>query len=285
MRSLLAAGAVSALLAAVGAHAQEASHDASTVLARVNGTEITLGHVIVLRDSLPPQYQQLPDEMLLPGLVEQLVDQTLLANEESASPDSDPLAVRLRLENERRGVLATRSVEAEFAEPLDEAAVQAAYETAIADFVPETEYNASHILVADEELAAELKAEIDGGADFAALAEEHSTDPGSAGSGGLLGWFGMGRMVPEFETAVAGLEVGEVSDPVQTQFGWHVVRLNETRETTPPALSEVRPEVENQLRQEALQARLTELRAGATVEIDLQDVPPAAIRDGSLVAD
>jgi peptidyl-prolyl cis-trans isomerase C len=284
MRSLLAAGAVSALVIAFGARAQEATYDASTVLARVNGTEITLGHVIILRDSLPQQYQQLPDEMLLPGLVEQLVDQTLLANEASASPETDPLAVKLRLENERRGALATRAVEADFANPLDPAAVEAAYQAAIADFAPETEYNASHILVADEAAAVALKEQIDGGADFAALAAENSTDPGSAANGGLLGWFGMGRMVPEFEAGVAGLEVGQVSDPVQSQFGWHIIKLNETRETSAPTLDEVRPEVENQLRQEALQARLTALREGATVEIDVDGVPPAAIRESDLVA-
>src|SRR5690606_1102060 len=79
MRNFLLAGAVSAFALASAAHAQDADYDASTVLARVNGTEITLGHVLMLRGSLPEQYQQLPDEMLLPGLVEQLVDQTLLA--------------------------------------------------------------------------------------------------------------------------------------------------------------------------------------------------------------
>jgi len=285
MRNFLLAGAVSAFALASAAHAQDADYDASTVLARVNGTEITLGHVLMLRGSLPEQYQQLPDEMLLPGLVEQLVDQTLLAQGVSDSPENDPASVRLLLDNERRGALATRAVQAEFEAPVDEAAVTAAYEAAIADFVPQAEFNASHILVSDEETATELRAEIEGGADFAELAGEHSADPGSGANGGELGWFGQGQMVPEFETAVAAMEAGEVSDPVQSQFGWHIILLNETRETSAPPLEEVRAEVENQVRQEALQARVIEMRAEADVELSVEGVPPAAVRQNELLAD
>ena len=291
MRIILLAGAVSVLALTSAAQAQDQvqeqvqDYDASTVVARVNGTEITLGHVIMLRGSLPEQYQQLPDEMLLPGLVEQLIDQTLLAEGVSDAPENDPASVRLLLENERRGALATRAVQADFEAPVDEAAVVAAYEAAIADFVPETEFNASHILVAEEEAAAEIRAEIEAGGDFEALAAEHSADPGSGANGGLLGWFGMGRMVPEFEAAVAALETGQISEPVQSQFGWHVIRLNETRETTPPTLEEVRPEVENQVRQQALQDRVIGMREGAEIELLVEGVPPAAIRQGELVAD
>ncbi len=285
MRSILVAGALAVFAVTSPAQAQDAEVDASTVLAEVNGTQITLGHVIALRASLPDQYQQIPDEMLLPGLVEQLVDQTLLADEVSASTESDPASVKLLLENERRGALATRAVQAAFAEPVDEAAVTAAYEAAIAGFVGEPQFNASHILVADEATAAQLKAELDGGADFAALASEHSADPGSGSNGGLLGWFGTGQMVPEFEAGVAGLEPGEVSDPVQSQFGWHVILLNEKRDTTPPTLDEVRPEVENQVRQEALQARVAAMREGAEVELHLDGVAPSAIRQDELLAD
>lgn len=283
MRSLLTAGAVSALVLVSAAQAQDAAYDAGTVLARVNGTEITLGHVIVLRDSLPQEYQALPDEMLMPGLLEQLVDQTLLADARAATGEPDPLFVRLRLDNERRGMLAGEAVQQEFAVPLDEAAVQAAYDAQVAGFVPQAEFNASHILVAEEAATAALKAEIEGGADFAELAREHSNDPGSGANGGLLGWFGLGSMVPEFEAAVAGMAVGEVAGPVQTQFGWHLIRLNETRDTTPPQLNEVRPQIESQLRQEALQARIAELREAGSVEMVETAVPPAAIRESDLI--
>jgi peptidyl-prolyl cis-trans isomerase C len=152
----------------------------------------------------------------------------------------------------------------------------------VAGFQPQTEYNAAHILVADEAKARELKAEIDGGADFAEVAAANSSD-GSAANGGDLGWFGAGQMVPEFETAVSALEPGAVSEPVQTQFGWHLIRLNETRESTAPALEEVRAEIENQLRQEALQARIATLKSSATIERPETGLPPAAIRETDLL--
>jgi peptidyl-prolyl cis-trans isomerase C len=296
MRSLYAAGLMAGVALAGTAYAQDAAtpppetpaaaetaaYDAGTVLATVNGTEITLGHVIVLRDQLPPQYQNLPDDMLFTGLLDQLVDQELLAEAQSASPEEDPLLVKLQLENDRRGALAGLAAEAAVGDVVDEASVQAAYDAQVAGFQPQTEYNAAHILVADEAKARELKAEIDGGADFAEVAAANSSD-GSAANGGDLGWFGAGQMVPEFETAVSALEPGAVSEPVQTQFGWHLIRLNETRESTAPALEEVRAEIENQLRQEALQARIATLKSSATIERPETGLPPAAIRETDLL--
>jgi peptidyl-prolyl cis-trans isomerase C len=258
-------------------------YDASTVLATVNGTEITLGHVILMRDQLPPQYANLPDEVLFAGILDQLIDQTLLANTVSESPADDPLGVRLHLENERRGALAARVIEEREAVQTDDAAVRQAYDAAFAEFEPQPEFNASHILVETEEKARELKAEIEAGADFAEAAREHSTDPGSGAGGGELGWFGPGQMVPEFEQAVQGMEPGEIADPVETQFGWHLIKLNETRDSAPPALEQVRPQIEQQLRQEALAAELEELRAGASIERAENAVPPGAIRETDIV--
>jgi peptidyl-prolyl cis-trans isomerase C len=294
MRSFVTAGLMAGVMLAAPVAGQDAqagqdaapaaAYDASTVLATVNGTEITLGHVIVMREQLPQQYQNLPDDVLLTGLVDQLVDQTLLSERLSKSADTDPLAVRLHVENERRGTLAGRAAEEAVAGAVDEAKVQAAYEKAGAEFEPQPEFNAAHILVDSEEKAKALKAELDGGADFAELAKANSSD-GSAANGGDLGWFGLGRMVPEFEAAVQGMEVGALSDPVQTQFGWHLIKLVEKRETALPPLEEVRGEVENQLRQEALQAELAELRAAASIEKPETGLPPAAIRESALVAD
>nr|MCU0856094.1 peptidylprolyl isomerase [Paracoccaceae bacterium] len=191
--------------------------DPAAVLATVNGVDITLGHAIVMAERLPQQYQALPDDVLMTGILEQLIDQQLLAASASAEPSTDPLEVKLHIENERRGSLAQVAVQERVVEGLDAAAVQAAYDAEVAAFVPQKEYNAAHILVETEERAKELKAELDGGADFAELAKANSGDPGSAQNGGSLGWFGAGQMVPEFETAVAALEAGQVSEPVQTQ--------------------------------------------------------------------
>jgi peptidyl-prolyl cis-trans isomerase C len=281
MRNLLAAGLLAGV-AATAVLAQDKTYDAGTVLATVNGNEITLGHVIALSDRLPPQYQQLPDDVLMSGLVDQLVDQQLLASAESASPDSDPLGVRLHLDNERRGALAGLAAEAAVADAVDDAKVQAAYDRQVAEFKPAPEFSAAHILVDSEARAKELKAEVDGGADFAELAKANSSD-GSAASGGDLGWFGPEQMVPEFEAAVATLEVGQVAGPVQTQFGWHLIKLNDKRETAAPALEAARPVIEDQLRQEALQARIAELREGATIDKPETGTPPAAIRETDLL--
>lgn len=281
MRRILAAS-VASLALATGAFAQDKPYDAGTVLATVNGAEITLGHVIALRDRLPEQYQNLPDEVLFSGLLDQLVDQEILAMSESAEAGEDPLQVRLQLDNERRGALAGLAAEAAVADAVDDAKIQASYDAQIEGFQPQAEFNASHILVEDEAKAVELKAEIDGGADFAEVAMANSAD-GSAAAGGELGWFGAGQMVPEFEAAVQGAEPGTVVGPVQTQFGWHIIKVNETRESSPPSVDEVRPQIEDQLRQEALQARLETLKAEAEIERPETDLPPTVIRESDLL--
>ncbi len=299
MRSLLTAGLMAGIALASPAFAQDntaadtgtadkaatdKAYDAETVLASVNGTDITLGNVIAMRDRLPQQYQQLPDAALLAGLLDQLVDQQLLAESESSSPESDPLQVKLDVENERRGALAGIAANSAVANAVDDAKVEAAYEKMVADFKPETEYHASHILVDSEDKAKELKAEIDGGKDFAEVAQANSSD-GSAASGGDLGWFGAGQMVPEFEAAVQDLTVGEVSDPVKSQFGWHLIKLEGTRGTTAPTLEAARPQIEEQLRQEALAAKLADLRKDAKIERPDSGIPAAAIRESDLLTD
>lgn len=298
MRSLIASGLLAGMAfaspvlaedTAAPAPAAEAApaaaakdYDATTVLVTVNGAPITLGSVIAMRDRLPPQYQNLPDETLLKGLVDQLVDQQLLATALSASPETDPLAVKLAVENERRTVLAGIAANTAVEGAVGDAKVQAAYDKMVAAFQPQPEFNAAHILVDSEDKAKALKAEIDGGKDFAEVAKENSSD-GSAANGGDLGWFGKGQMVPAFEEAVVAMKVGEVSGPVQSQFGWHLIKLNETRETTPPPLDEARPEIENQLKQAALEARLTELRGTAKIVTPEVAPPAAAIRESDLL--
>ncbi|MFT3972680.1 MAG: peptidylprolyl isomerase [Amaricoccus sp.] len=190
--------------------------------------------------------------------------------------------MKLAVENQRRTALASMAAQSSVAAAVSDDAVKAAYDKMVADFKPATEWNASHILVDSEDKAKELKAKIDGGADFAEVAKANSSD-GSAASGGDLGWFGAGQMVPEFETAVKSLQKGEVSAPVKTQFGWHLVKLVDTRETTPPTLDEARPQIENDLRQAALEAKITALRQAGKVEVNEDAVPAAAIRDGNLL--
>lgn len=233
-----------------------------TVVATVNDTEITLGHMMVARATLPQQYQQLPDEVLFKGILDQLVQQTALADSFTGEL---PPRVTLSIENETRSLTAGEAVEGIMAEAVSEEELQAAYDAQYKDAEPGQEFNASHILVETEEEAKAIKEELDGGADFAEVAREKSTGPSGPG-GGSLGWFGPGMMVPEFEEAVAGMEAGAVSDPVETQFGWHVIKLNETRTTDAPELADVREELETQVRQTKVQEAIEGLTEEADVD-------------------
>ncbi len=246
--------------------AEAAPLTADTVIATVDGTEITLGEMILTRALLPQQYNALDPSVLFEGILDQLVQQQLLAD----TLEADTARVTLALRNEARSLRAGEIVARLGAEAATEEAVAAAYEAAFATSEPETEYNASHILVETEEEAQALIAELEGGADFATLAREKSTGP-SGPNGGMLGWFGAGRMVPAFEEAVFALEAGQISAPVQTQFGWHVIRLNETRNQEIPSLDSVRDSIVEQLQTEALLARLEELMQAADVAVTLPE--------------
>ena len=230
-----------------------------TVVATVNGETLTMTHVLDVYRQLPDQYAQLPLEVLYPGILDQLIQQRALA----ATIDP-PSWLGASMENERASLLAFRAVEQLVDDNVTEEAITAAYEAQIADFEPTPEFNASHILVETEEKAAELIVMLNDGADFATLAQEHSTGP-SGPRGGELGWFGPGMMVPPFEAAVASLEVGAVSAPVQTQFGWHVVKLNDSRMTQPPALEELRDDLAQQVQSTALEAALAAVQEAADI--------------------
>lgn len=144
-----------------------------------------------------------------------------------------------------------------------------------------TELNARHILVADEETANSLKKELDEGGDFAALAEKNSTDTGSAANGGNLDWFGPGAMVPEFEEVAYGLEVDEISEPVASEFGFHIIQVLETRKLEDqPALEEQKEEIRSELAlskadQATLLPKVADLMKEANVEIQDEDLKGA----------
>lgn len=249
-----------ALMLALPVQAQD-TLSADSVVATINGTEITLGHMLMIRASLPDQYQQLPDEVLWDGILDQIVQQTVLSQQDSGE---ESRRVQLALENERRALMAAQVIEDIVDDAVTDEAVQALYEETYLQGEPTEEFNASHILVATQEEAAAIAEEVRGGADFATVAQEKSTGP-SGPNGGQLGWFGPGMMVPEFQTAVEGMEIGAISDPVQTQFGWHVIKLNEKRVQAAPELASVREELEATLSQDAVSQRIDELTASADV--------------------
>ncbi len=144
-----------------------------------------------------------------------------------------------------------------------------------------TELNARHILVADEETANSLKKQLDDGADFAKLAEENSTDTGSAAKGGNVDWFGPGAMVPEFEEAAYNLEVDKISEPIQSEFGFHIIQVLEKRQVKDqPALEDQKEEIRSEIAltkadQTTLLPKVAELMKDANVEIQDEDLKGA----------
>ena len=253
---------------------------ADTVIATVDGAEITLGHMMIVRESLPEQYQKFPDDQLFTGILEQLIQQTILATIDDG-PDS--LRTQFTLENDRRLMRASNAVDAISAEAVTEDAIQAAYQEQYDGSELGNEFNASHILVETEESALNIIAKAKEGTDFSNLAKEFSIGP-SGPSGGQLGWFGLGMMVPPFEEAVVTMEKGQVSGPVKTNFGWHVIKLNDLRSLSAPELESVRQDISAKLQRDAVAAKVTEIQSLADIIIaDTTEIDPAVLNDTSLL--
>ena len=254
---------------------------ADTVLATVDGTEITAGHLLLMRGQLPQQYQGLPPGQLYQGLLQQAISQALLGD----TVQTLTREARLALENQDRALRAEVAMQALSDDAVTEAALQDAYAERFGKAEPTTEYKAAHILVETEEEAAALRAELQAGAEFAALARAHSTGP-SGSEGGDLGWFGPGSMVPAFEEVVVALAPGEISQPVETQFGWHLVRLEDTRTVDVPGFEEVRGELRQALQRAAIEARLATLRAAAEItEKGPGEIATGFLNDPTLLED
>lgn len=275
---LASMAAAAALCLATPTVAQDAP-TAETVVATVNGTDITLGHLILARSQLPQQYQNIPVEALFEGLVDQLIQQELL----SAGVAEAPRRVELAMENQRRSLLAGEVLQSIVEGAVSEEALQEAYNARFADAAEEFEFNASHILVETAEEAEALVEELNGGADFATLAKEKSTGP-SGPNGGALGWFSKGMMVPEFENAVVEMAPGDIAGPVQTQFGFHVIQLNETRAKEAPTLDEMRQELTQEIQRAAIDAEVEVLKDGAEITMaEPGSIDPALLGDLSLL--
>lgn len=260
LRPLLAATALtSALLAGLPALAQ----DADTVVAKVNGETITLGQMIAMRQGLDAHTTQgLPDTALWDLMLDQMVRQTAVAQQ------AEPLSKRnaAALEIEKRAYLAGAVLEKVASAEPTEAELKAAYDQAFGGQTePKTEYNAAHILVKTKAEAEAIEKELKGGADFGTLAEQKSTD-NSGPNKGDLGWFQPEQMVPPFAEAVKTLKKDEVSAPVETQFGWHVIKLIDQREVTPPSFDEVKEQLAVQVRRDKVQAAIEKRVADSKVE-------------------
>jgi len=242
------------------------AEDANPVVARIDGAPVYRREVIELALGLPKEYQaQL--QQIFPLLVQRLIDFKLATRAgEAAGLAADPeVAARVAAAQER----AIRDVylERHIAERVTEEALHERYQVFLDNKPPQQEQHARHILLESEDEAKAVIVRLDGGEDFAELAKEVSTGPSGA-QGGDLGYFTADQMVPEFTNAVNELEVGEYSaTPTQTQFGWHVIKLEDRRDAPRPAFEEMAPQLRQEFAREVATKLFQELRDAAEIEV------------------
>jgi peptidyl-prolyl cis-trans isomerase C len=249
-----------------------------TVVARIDGTDLHLADVEAAQQSLPPQAQKLPFQQIYPLLLERLVDGALVTEAgRKEHLDQDP-AVQSRLKLYEDHLIQQAYVDQLIKGAQSEDQLKARYQKMIEEQPAREEVHARHILVKTEAEAKSIIAQLDKGADFATLAKKYSTDPGAA-SGGDLGYFGRDDMVPAFAAAAFALPVGKYTEtPVKTEFGWHVILVEDRRVKKPPTFDEARAEMTHLMAREIIEAKLKELRGDAKIEtfgLDGKPLPPA----------
>jgi len=249
-----------------------AVNDTSPVLATVNGSPITEGVVELYEQQLSARRPGNPAGQDRRAILEEVINLELARQGgEKEGLDKDT-KIQLQIDQQRRAVIATAAIQHELeANPVSDEELKKIYQ----EQAPSgDEYKARHILVKEEDEAKTLIVELDNGADFSELAKQHSTGP-SGKSGGELGWFSPKQMVAPFSEAVAGMEKGAYTkQPVKTQFGWHIIILDDTREASPPPFEQLKPQLQAFVQKQRVQAYITRLRESATIEIKEQ--PPAA---------
>ena len=248
------------------AWAQQPAADGDAVVAIVNGEPIQRSELEEVARGLPQQYQQMPIQMLYDVLLDRVIDFRLLSEEAERVGVGDEPAVEEALARARADVLRDALVQQKIEEGITEDRLRALYEELkqSEDFARE-EVHARHILLESEDEAKAVIEDLQAGGDFAALAQERSTGP-SAPSGGDLGYLQRGQMVPEFAEAAFALEPGQITtDPVQTQFGWHVITVLDRR-TAEPTFAESEPQLRQDLAREIVTALVADLREDAEIE-------------------
>ncbi|MCY4303958.1 MAG: peptidylprolyl isomerase [Aestuariivita sp.] len=254
---------------------------AQTVMATINGKNITLGNMIVTYLSLPEQYINLSPALLFESILMELIQQEVLAQSYVGDPST---AIELTLQNNRRALLAAEAIEGKVNVAIPDAEIETKYAQEYSNIPNENEYNAAHILLTSKSDALQVISDLNAGITFETLAKERSTGP-SGPNGGSLGWFGRGQMVPEFETAVMALEKSEVSEPVQTQFGWHVIRLNETRIKPTPSLDDVRETIVRELQRAEIEKHIQNLMSSAEIlRPDMNSIDPSVLSKVELLS-
>jgi len=241
--------------------------DENPVVALVDGSEIRQSDVAVAYARLPDRFKQVPINVLFPQIVQQLVDGELLAVAGRADDLQDSEEVRGQVAEFEKVAIQQVYMARLIEESLTEEAVRKQYDETIANQEGPLEVRASHILVENEQEGADIIKALEGGADFAELARERSTGP-SAPRGGDLGYFVRSAMVQPFADAAFAIEPGSVGpDPVESEFGWHVIKVFDKRRQPAPSFEESRGEIEQQLTRDLIAAHMAKLRADSKIEL------------------
>jgi peptidyl-prolyl cis-trans isomerase C len=236
------------------------------VVATINGMPITSADLAIADSEIGGDMGSMPAAQKKMSLLEFLIDNQLFAEAAEGEKLGQGPDFETRLKYLKRRALREIYFEKVIKASVSDADARKLYDDQVKQFKAEEEVSARHILVDSEDKAKELKEKIKAGGDFAALAKENSKDPGSKEDGGNLGYFGHGQMVPQFEEVVFKLAKGDVSDPVKTQFGWHLIKIEDKRIKPPPAFDIVKDRiVQSQLLQKAQQSAVS-LRAKSKIE-------------------
>ncbi len=249
------------------------------MVAKVDTTEIRMSDVRAAAAGVPDEYKQLPPAVLIPMLVDQLVDRAALLKLAHAEKlDQDP-TVKAAMARSADQTLQNALISRTVGPQVTEDAVKARYDSTVAGKPGEAEVHARHILVKDEAKAKDLIAQLNKGGDFVALAKANSTDPGAA-DGGDLGWFKKGDMLPAFAVAAFALpDNGITQTPVQTQYGWHVIQTLGHRTAAAPTFEQAREQLRQSMIQDAVQAEVKAARASVTIVKMGPDGKPASPTD------
>ena len=257
-------GLAAALLVQLAFAAPVRAADGDPVIARVNGTEIRASDLAIAEEDVGSNLP-MTGEARHEYLTKYLSDMILVAQAAEAKKVQDREDFKRRLAYSRDKLLMEMMLQQEGKASISEGALHQLYDEAIKQMAGEKELHASHILVDTEDEAKAILAELKKGGDFAAIAKQKSKDPGAA-NGGDLGYFTQDQMVPEFAQAAFKLEPGQLSDPVKTQFGWHVIKVEEKRDRPIPEFDKVRDQLESFLARRTQADLINKLRAQANIE-------------------
>ena len=238
-----------------------------TVVATVGGEPITEADLAFAAEDIGADLNQIPPEQIRAVLLAQMIDLKLMAQAgDKQGLQSDQL-FKLRLEYLTDRALRRAYTKVAISDTITAEAIKAEYDKQVAAIPDEDEVHARHILVSTEEDAKAIKAELDAGGDFIALAKAKSIEPNAAQSGGDLGYFKRAVMVKPFADAAFAMEVGAISDPVQTQFGWHIIKVEDRRPAAKPTLEEMTQQIGQQLYVAKYRELFDQLRGAAAIDI------------------